>query len=400
MIQLRGVGFRNKGAELMLHAVVEQARRWDVSVAVTPSTGSYRERALLGLYQTLAPASLGPLAGAAGAILPRGFRKRYGIVTEGEIGAVLDASGFAYSDQWGAGPAETLARLAARWRRRGRPVVLLPQAFGPFRDARTREAFGRAMGEVALVFARDRASLAHLEPFRGRGAAIETAPDFTVGVKARLPEGFEPRPGLVAIIPNRRMVDKSAAASAQQYVDFLAGCAAHVARRGMHPLLVVHDTGLDRELAEAVRRQAGGGAAVVVEPDPRALKGVLGACRLVVASRYHALVGALVQGVPSLATGWSHKYAELFDDFGCPGALVEVAAPPAEVAARLDALLDGPERERTVAGLRRAAADYERRTAAMWARVGAAIGLAAPARAETVALDEGTAVRPVAAGAR
>jgi hypothetical protein len=397
MIQLRGVGFRNKGAELMMHAAVEQARRWNVPVAVSPSAGSYRERAPLGLYQTLAPASLGPLAGAAGSILPRRFRRLYGIVTEGEIGAMLDASGFAYSDQWGAKPAETLARLAARWRRRGRPVVLLPQAFGPFRDARTREAFGRAMDEVALVFARDRSSLEHLEPFRGRGAAIETAPDFTVGVKGRLPEGFEPRPGLVAIIPNRRMVDKAAAASAQQYVEFLAGCAAHVARRGMHPLLLVHDTGLDRELAEAVRRQAGGGAEVLVEPDPRALKGVLGACRLVVASRYHALVGALVQGVPSLATGWSHKYAELLGDFGCPDALVEVAAPAADVAARMDALLDGPGRERAVAGLRAAAAEYARRTEAMWARVAAAIGVPAAA-GPVVAEEERAAFRPAAAG--
>jgi colanic acid/amylovoran biosynthesis protein len=255
------------------------------------------------------------------------------------------------------------------------------------------------MDEVALVFARDRSSLEHLEPFRGRGAAIDTAPDFTVGVKARLPEGFEPRPGLVALIPNRRMVDKAAAASAQQYVDFLAGCAAHVARRGMQPLLVVHDTGLDRELAEAVRRQAGAGAEVLVEPDPRALKGVLGACRLVVASRYHALVGALVQGVPALATGWSHKYGELFEDFGCPDALVEVTAPAAEVAARLDALLDGPERERVIANLRRAAADYARRTEAMWARVAAAIGVPGAAPAPAAVGDEAGA-RPVAVGAR
>jgi colanic acid/amylovoran biosynthesis protein len=46
------------------------------------------------------------------------------------------------------------------------------------------------------------------------------------------------------------------------------------------------------------------------------LKAMIGQCDLVVGSRFHSLVAALSQGVPSVALGWAHKYVELLGDFG------------------------------------------------------------------------------------
>ena len=381
IVEVKGVEFRNKGAELMLHAVVEQAARWpgEVKLAVSPSLGSYRQRAALGLYQMLAPARLGALAGPAGRVLPRKLRAAYGIVAESDVDAVVDASGFSYSDQWGTAASERLALQAGRWRRQGKPVVLLPQALGPFRDPKSRDAMRRVLDDVDLVFPRDASSAAHLAELGGGGRArVRQAPDFTVAVAGRLPASFHPEPGMVAIIPNYRMIDRGRAGSGPAYRALLAGTAAHLRARGYRPFFLVHDAGSDRELAEEVRAEVGGGVEVLHEPDPRALKGILGACHAVVASRFHALVGALTQGVPSLATGWSHKYEELFAEFGCPEALCDVAAPLPDSLARLDALLEGPGRERVVEGLRRTRAEYARRTVEMWREVGAVLGVAPP----------------------
>ena len=42
----------------------------------------------------------------------------------------------------------------------------------------------------------------------------------------------------------------------------------------------------------------------------------IGRCRFLVASRFHAMIGALQRKVPVLLVGWSHKYKEVLDMFG------------------------------------------------------------------------------------
>jgi colanic acid/amylovoran biosynthesis protein len=46
------------------------------------------------------------------------------------------------------------------------------------------------------------------------------------------------------------------------------------------------------------------------------LRALLGHCRFLVASRFHAMISGLAVGVPSLLIGWSHKYLEVLESFG------------------------------------------------------------------------------------
>lgn len=52
------------------------------------------------------------------------------------------------------------------------------------------------------------------------------------------------------------------------------------------------------------------------ELDVEVLVGQIGRCRLLVASRFHAMVFALSRQVPVMLIGWSHKYEEVMGQFG------------------------------------------------------------------------------------
>ncbi len=52
------------------------------------------------------------------------------------------------------------------------------------------------------------------------------------------------------------------------------------------------------------------------EMDAEEIRYYIARCRFLVASRFHAMIGALQKKVPVLLVGWSHKYQEVLDMFG------------------------------------------------------------------------------------
>jgi colanic acid/amylovoran biosynthesis protein len=118
---------------------------------------------------------------------------------------------------------------------------------------------------------------------------------------------------------------------------------------------------------------------VVAMGDPLALKGVLGAATIVVSSRYHALVSAMSQAVPVVATGWSHKYATLLDSFGCGEQLVDPRAQVDLLRARLQVACDGPARAAMVATLRDRTAAQHEEVRSMWREIRMLVDLPVPA---------------------
>jgi len=52
------------------------------------------------------------------------------------------------------------------------------------------------------------------------------------------------------------------------------------------------------------------------EFSPEFIRGIISKSEILVASRFHAMIGALEKSVPVLLVGWSHKYKEVLDMFG------------------------------------------------------------------------------------
>lgn len=66
------------------------------------------------------------------------------------------------------------------------------------------------------------------------------------------------------------------------------------------------------------------------EMSPEELRLLIGKCAVLVASRFHAMIGALEKCVPVLLVGWSHKYKEVLDMFGLGGYAADYSELTAE----------------------------------------------------------------------
>ncbi|MDE1173265.1 MAG: polysaccharide pyruvyl transferase family protein [Parvibaculaceae bacterium] len=319
VFELQGVNFENKGAELMLRATQEHfASVPNLKLALPFRIGSPAQRNSAGLLHLLAlhrePPLLNTVIDTASWFVPGAIRRRLGVCRPAEMSGLIDASGFLYSDQWPIGNLELQARKAARFKAGGKPVIYLPQAFGPFKSERARDLVATIVQHSDLVFARDKISYEHLVGAAGQQPQIRIAPDFTNLVEARITKTIPDN--VVFIVPNARMIDKSPPAVAERYVSCLAQVASSARDAGLDPVIMIHDAIGDRAVGESVQKLLGQPLAEMTHPDPQVLKGWLAQARGVVGSRFHAIVSALSSGTPAIALGWSHKYGELMADYG------------------------------------------------------------------------------------
>jgi len=345
IIEIRKAGFVNKGAELMLRAIMERVRSAYPNALLTmaPTHNDapmpFRKVVDHGFYPKASfyryRFQFGDLAGLA----PRKLREMYGLVLDRDVDVVIDAAGFSYSDQWGSGSCRELARSTARWQKQGTKVILMPQAFGPYKGQRIRKSIRRAVDNIDLVMPRDQTSYNYLTEVIGPRENIRQYPDFTNLIEGVVPEYFEQDRHGVCLVPNYRMIDKTDGSQRSAYLPFMVRCAKLLQEKGAKPFILVHEGENDRWLANQISKGAAG-LPILVEDDPLKIKGILGASYATIGSRFHGLVSALSQGVPSLATGWSHKYEELFRDYGFPAGMVSVDDADNDIEEKINLLVD------------------------------------------------------------
>ena len=373
MIEVRKAGFINKGAELMLLSVLDRVGREmpDADLVMAPDLkkSPYRKRAVLGLYQKVWFQRYGVQWGCLGGLVPRGMREFFGLVLDPEVDAVLDASGFSYSDQVGLSSIRATARAMKRWKKRGTKVILLPQAFGPFEDRKIRESMRCIAENADLIFARDEISYNYMADIAGEKEHIRIAPDFTCLLDGNAPEWFDPHESRFCIIPNHRMLEKTSASDSAGYVSFLGKCCRYLHECGEKPFFLIHEGEKDLAIAKGIIDDLGFDIPILTEDDPLVLKGILGECYGVIGSRFHGLVSSLSQGIPSLAVGWSHKYEMLFRDYGFPDGLLSVTATDPEIESRINLLINKQSHNTLSTGLLTEAQKQKALTRGMWESV-------------------------------
>jgi polysaccharide pyruvyl transferase WcaK-like protein len=372
LIEVRKGGFVNKGAELMLSAVLERMKKeypeavFAMTPTVSEASGPYLKRAQSGFYQKAHIWRGGIQFGMLANLIPSKIRDMFGIVLNKEIDIVLDLAGFEYSDQWGPRSCEELAYSCKRWKKNGTKVIILPQAFGPFKSKSNAKSMQAALNNADKVFARDKTSYKFLVEVVGKRDNLKIAPDFTNLIEGIIPESHDYKTNQFCIVPNYRMIDKTDKQKADAYLPFMTKITKYAYENDLRPFILLHEGPDDLKLAEAIQDAVSSNIQILKESDPLKIKGIIGASTGTVGSRFHGLVSALSQGKPALATGWSHKYQMLFEEYGFPEGLLDVHMSDCELFRIMDLLIDDSSRSKITNVIKQNSKILKESTNMMW----------------------------------
>lgn len=333
-IVLSGIETNNKGAELMLYAILQEIERKypDAEVYVPV----YAVKQGLNYLHTKISVKDKPYAN-----IKRLFSKLHvpGILRRlhvncnwfldiypvSNVDYFIDGSGFAFSDQWH--PTEaTVKRLEyhlKKYKEQGSKIIFLPQAFGPAKLQTTKSVLGVLNKYADVIMPRENVSLQYLLDCGLNKTKIKKYTDFTSLVQGNFPQKYKHLKGGICIIPNLRMIDKGFI-SFQGYIDLLVGIIQSASVIGKPVYLLNHEGKGDENLAFKCKEKISGSIEVVTGLNALEVKGLIASSYLCISSRFHGIASSLNSSVPCLSTSWSHKYEELYKDYGLSDCVLNI----------------------------------------------------------------------------
>jgi colanic acid/amylovoran biosynthesis protein len=250
--------------------------------------------------------------------------------------------------------------------------------FGPFEKSVAAESFRQLLRHANLVFARDVKSLDYARAAGGPTENLYLAPDITIFMEPEAGDQLARVNGAYAcLVPNVRTPRNGHPRWREVYVDRMAEVGRLLARQGVKTLLADAQHRRRRSSARqpdqgVYRRESMRNSNT---SDPLAIKSFIAHSRLIVASRYHSVVGALSSGVPAIVLGWAHKYDTLLDDFNVPDLIHHATDTKEHLLELVNALLDESEWARRRDILLAAKSRMVAANQLMWQQVNETLGL-------------------------
>jgi len=384
ILEVRGARFTNKGADLMIRAVVQHFAESHKGISLASrSRDNYTDRSSQGLYFVVErPAGIwigkerrnNTFNWIATRMLGRRLRPVFGVVDANDISGILDISGYIYGDIWGEARCHRLHQTL-RGRRKGFPVVLMPQAFGPFNKRTVRDAFLKALERVSLVFARDSVSYGFICEILPGDERISLSPDFTTLVKPIPVAGITTPPNCVCIVPNSKMISATPKHIGSQYIQFLSKVISILRSMDIEPIALNHEGPMDDYCIQIAGEQAGKSVRSFTGLNGAEAKWLIGKCNVVISSRYHSIISALSQSIPTIGLGWSHKYNELFKSYDCIDNLIGIDIDEEILKSKLENLIRSAERDSLITRLNNASKQSLNETILMWQKIDRLLGL-------------------------
>ena len=232
------------------------------------------------------------------------------------------------------------------------PIVLVGAQIGPFKTRWGGRLFGRLAANAAMIFPRDRISESVIRTHVAQPRHV-LMPDSAFALKLPAAGAREllERRGLDADVATLALVISCALRpdeSVEAHVDLFSRIATQLVGRGlMNQIIVVVQHDEDRLISRqlASRLKLDDRCVVDDDLDPGQLSSLYGSCRMVISSRLHAVILAMLAGVPavSLAPEVTFKEQAVLDLVGLKSLCAPTARGPAnatkiclDVAGHLD----------------------------------------------------------------
>ena len=322
---LTGVETNNKGAELMLYAILQQIERRDSQAEVFMRMQAVKQ----GFEYIKTSVKLKDKPYKNWVRIANRFRipsifYRLGLSTlqftdarpVKNIDYVIDASGFWFTDQWHLEDAERemWVSMLDSYRRQGAKIIFLPQAFGPIELPNTKAIISAINTCADIIMPREKTSYEYMLNAGVNPAKMYQFPDFTSLVEGVTAEKYKHLAGGVCIIPNMRMIDKGTIAL-DDYMRIMQSIITFAKQSGRLVYMLNHEGWSDARLLHLTKERLGDTLEFVDGLNGLEVKGVISQAYLCISSRFHGVASALNSCVPCLATSWSHKYELLFNDY-------------------------------------------------------------------------------------
>lgn len=327
-IQIDGAGFNNKGSELMLLAVLE---RLNSEAELNPQfifhsrssvdvqfASALKMKQLYTVYRYKIPFYK---------LLPEFLYQDYGIVSYKRTDHILDVGGYQIGDPWRRSKRyfSILKTLYRNVKNKEGKIIYLPQAFGPFEEQYSQDHLKLVFEYADLMYCRDQQSLSYLENSIGKSSKVKLAPDFTLNLVAPQNQGVQSKNrSKLGIIPNAKMYQYKPKRAKEDYINFLKELITQLQSQQFEVVIINHEGSSDEEIIKILQVHFPDNVPALLQSNALDLKSVIGSLDFLYSDRYHGVINGLTQGIPTISSGWSHKYSELFDTYNFPEGMISM----------------------------------------------------------------------------
>ncbi len=336
----------NKGAAAMAESVVEHLHEYVGSAQFTilttypkddaMKTLHMRQSVVLGLEPlrlALVEFPIALLAALSRALrIPRGWVRTRGCRAILNADCVVDVAGISFVDGRGIPITAYNALMTAVPLLLGTPTVKAAQAMGPFRTQPNRMLAKLILPHLAAICARGAGTREHLDELKLQNVHDVADLAFTLPTAETLPLSID---GKIAHCKNEYVLVMPSSVvkglyqkQGGNYVDAMVALIEEIRRAtgrtvvvAPHSLRVGKPEGRMNDgpvCSEIIARLHGDADVIGISEDlySAELRRLVAESRVLVTSRFHAMISGLATATPTIVLGWSHKYREVLDLFG------------------------------------------------------------------------------------